>query len=181
MSAYQDQRSGINLTFDSEMFSQLWHLFFYLIVKKRKRSTNVNLSAYMWNFDRSLHQYIVTLDMKGCICHFTKWQIHPFISKGTNYMTCVICGPFDMKGCFCHYVKWQIHPFISNGAICYTGVLHTIRTQLFTLKNLIQCKNMYISAHVLKNMIFRIGIIYFYWCNHMYINWYLLNILLFFK
>ena len=20
--------------------------------------------------------------MKGCICHFTKWQIHPFISKG---------------------------------------------------------------------------------------------------
>ena len=27
------------------------------------------------------------LDMKGCICHF-KWQIHPFISKGT------ICMPF---------------------------------------------------------------------------------------
>ena len=24
-----------------------------------------------------------TLDMKGCICHFTKWQIHPFMSKGT--------------------------------------------------------------------------------------------------
>ena len=21
--------------------------------------------------------------MKGCICHFAKWQIHPFISKGT--------------------------------------------------------------------------------------------------
>ena len=27
--------------------------------------------------------YIVPLDMKGCICHFVKWQIHPFISKGT--------------------------------------------------------------------------------------------------
>ena len=27
--------------------------------------------------------YIVPLDMKGCICHFTKWQIHSFISKGT--------------------------------------------------------------------------------------------------
>ena len=26
---------------------------------------------------------IWTLDMKGCICRFTKWQIHPFISKGT--------------------------------------------------------------------------------------------------
>ena len=24
--------------------------------------------------------------MKGCICHFVKWQIHPFISKGTRYM-----------------------------------------------------------------------------------------------
>ena len=28
--------------------------------------------------------YYVTLGMKGCICHFTKWQIHLFISKGTN-------------------------------------------------------------------------------------------------
>ena len=26
---------------------------------------------------------IVPLDMKGCICHFAKWQIHPFISEGT--------------------------------------------------------------------------------------------------
>ena len=26
--------------------------------------------------------HMVPLDMKGCICHFTKWQIHPFISKG---------------------------------------------------------------------------------------------------
>ena len=25
---------------------------------------------------------IVPLDMKGCICHFVKWQIHPFISNG---------------------------------------------------------------------------------------------------
>ena len=25
------------------------------------------------------------LDMKGCIFHFTKWQIHPFISKRTMY------------------------------------------------------------------------------------------------
>ena len=27
--------------------------------------------------------YIVPLDMKGCICQFTKWQLHPFISKVT--------------------------------------------------------------------------------------------------
>ena len=31
--------------------------------------------------------HFVPLDMKGCICHFAKWQIHPFISKGT------ICEP----------------------------------------------------------------------------------------
>ena len=24
--------------------------------------------------------------MRGCICHFTKWQIHPFISKETVYL-----------------------------------------------------------------------------------------------
>ena len=29
-------------------------------------------------------QIWVTLGMKGCICHFGKWQIHPFISKGTT-------------------------------------------------------------------------------------------------
>ena len=27
---------------------------------------------------------IVPLDMKCCICHFTKWQIHPSISKGVE-------------------------------------------------------------------------------------------------
>ena len=32
-------------------------------------------------------QSIVPLDMKGCICHFTKWQIHLFISKGTQCWT----------------------------------------------------------------------------------------------
>ena len=25
--------------------------------------------------------------IQGCICHFVKWQIHPFISKGTNIWT----------------------------------------------------------------------------------------------
>ena len=26
---------------------------------------------------------IVPLDVKGCVCHFEKWQVHPFISKET--------------------------------------------------------------------------------------------------
>ena len=25
--------------------------------------------------------------MKGCICHFTTWQIHPFINKGKIFFT----------------------------------------------------------------------------------------------
>ena len=28
--------------------------------------------------------------MKGCICHFIKWQIHPFISKKTVFYFCFI-------------------------------------------------------------------------------------------
>ena len=30
-------------------------------------------------------QNVVSLDMKGCICHFDKSQIHPFISKRTDF------------------------------------------------------------------------------------------------
>ena len=41
-----------------------------------------------------LDQYNVTLDTKGCICHFEKWQIHPFISKVTiNMYYCWIKEP----------------------------------------------------------------------------------------
>ena len=35
------------------------------------------------NVVRNRHVIIVPLDMKGYICHFRKWQIHPFISKQT--------------------------------------------------------------------------------------------------
>ena len=28
---------------------------------------------------------VTTMDMKGCICHFLKWQIHPFIIRVTRY------------------------------------------------------------------------------------------------
>ena len=33
--------------------------------------------------DKNMDNIIAHLDMKGCICHFAKWQIHPFISKWT--------------------------------------------------------------------------------------------------
>ena len=35
---------------------------------------------------------ISILDMKGCICHLVKWQIHFFISKGTNWWSPPSCG-----------------------------------------------------------------------------------------
>ena len=38
---------------------------------------------YFLSFSYTCFLHIVTLHMKGCICHFVKWQIHPFISKGT--------------------------------------------------------------------------------------------------
>ena len=34
--------------------------------------------------------HFVSLDMKGCICYFVKWQIHPFISKATTYISIYI-------------------------------------------------------------------------------------------
>ena len=45
------------------------------------------MSVDKWHF--------VSLDMKGCICHFAKWQIHPFISKEA---TCII------RDCLCSYL-----------------------------------------------------------------------------
>ena len=30
-------------------------------------------------------EHVVSLDMKGCICHFAKWHIHLFISKATKF------------------------------------------------------------------------------------------------
>ena len=53
-------------------------------------STTVDILRFYWHLYNQLLKvkyetliYIVPLDMKGCICHFTKWQIHPFISKET--------------------------------------------------------------------------------------------------
>ena len=60
--------------------------------------------------------YNVPLDMKGCICHFTKWQIHPFISKGT-IITCNVqcrmwwCAPEPKRVNVCqNLLGWPIQP-----------------------------------------------------------------------
>ena len=85
---------------------------------------------------------IYPLDMKGFMCHFVKWHIHPFISKDIKYKftpqiwrvyvpLCRVAHtplyiqgykiqiyPLDMKGLMCHFVKWDMHPFIPRGNSC---------------------------------------------------------------
>ena len=45
--------------------------------------------CYRWQ-KRDMCEILVPLDMKGCICHFTKWQIHPFISNRLYQVSSVI-------------------------------------------------------------------------------------------
>ena len=42
--------------------------------------------SWVWIYQyRVVQGEIVPLDMEGCICHFVKWQMHPFISKETKH------------------------------------------------------------------------------------------------
>ena len=54
------------------------------------------------NFLVSLHDHRVFLDLKECICHFLKWQIDPFISKGTFEVE----WPYGAV----HYSFWSTSP-----------------------------------------------------------------------
>ena len=35
-------------------------------------------------------RYTIILDMKGCMCNFVKWPMHPFISKCVYYYTTLL-------------------------------------------------------------------------------------------
>ena len=39
---------------------------------------------------------LVPSDMKGCICHFAKWHIHPFISKWSQLPCWIVCYSFHI-------------------------------------------------------------------------------------
>ena len=41
-------------------------------------------SDCVWMVTIENPRHHIPLNMKGCICHFTKWQIHHFIPKGRN-------------------------------------------------------------------------------------------------
>ena len=52
-------------------------LHFYSVISCMQRNT--------CNFSIHSSHKVVSLYMKGCICYFTKWKIHPFISDGTKF------------------------------------------------------------------------------------------------
>ena len=52
-------------------------LMYKVAFKKMSPSEQLNYDA---NTTWSIVLYAVLLDMKGCICYFSKWQIYPFIS-----------------------------------------------------------------------------------------------------
>ena len=90
--------------------------------------------------------YIVLLGMKGCICNCVKWEMHPFISKGTNYqhydfnicqMLCHngACKTFGIHGtivgnvCYLRYkcVKHRVkHLVFINALVFYGAILRNI-------------------------------------------------------
>ena len=55
------------------VFSQIY-VSKYLIILYRL----ISIRIYLDNFT-----YIISVDMKGRVCHFTEWQIHTLISKKT--------------------------------------------------------------------------------------------------
>ena len=59
---------------------------------------------YVWR------QHFVPLDMKWCICHFVKWQIHPFISKGPTISPSISpsCPPMNLNN------YWKSSVFFSD-------------------------------------------------------------------
>ena len=79
--------------------------------------------------------------MKGCICHFAKWQIHPFISKGTNkYVNCQNMSatswhPHPLQFPTCSVFLWSTHLFAffifiwvcspQVSSLCYFYTAHT--------------------------------------------------------
>ena len=93
---------------------------------------------FYWNVTIWVDDLILSdnMGMKGCVWHFTKWQIHPFISKGTvtiylnaclntyflplNTSTppvdmCINTNPSSDQGIYkCIAPTWQSIPGISD-------------------------------------------------------------------
>ena len=70
--------------------------------------------------------HFAPLDMKRCICHFKKWQIHPFIFKGATYFLFTLSwhslwwfSPWDVDYNWNHmslgeWFSWFLSQFSTN-------------------------------------------------------------------
>ena len=81
--------TGVILYFVSPFHYLTKHILLVLLFILRNwfllNTTICSNDVMLYNYGVYI-QYFVPLDMKGCICHLTKWQIHSFISKGTTYL-----------------------------------------------------------------------------------------------
>ena len=66
---------------------------------------------------KEIHQFdhFFPLDMKGCICHFTKWQMYPYISRGTFVLVdikslCIHCISFIIDDCYFCWLQYSLKP-----------------------------------------------------------------------
>ena len=55
--------------------------------------------------------------MQECICHFSKWQIHPFMSKGTIYLS--VCYPLNSQ-----FISLE---FFTHFKLCLADWIHNFK------------------------------------------------------
>ena len=80
--------------------------------------------------------HLIPLDMKGCICHFEKWQIHPFKSKWTICLHLEVVSLYPDKlwtSCMIPVIIicqiCQKHRTMINVIIC----MHTIHWVIYSI------------------------------------------------
>ena len=74
---------------------------------------------------RTTFYLVVPLDMKGCICHLTKWQIHSFISKG-------LCVSYTVSRILADYYLSQILWICLGGSIFENKKARVILPKIYT-------------------------------------------------
>ena len=168
----------ISITSLTSVKYQAWVLNVRIAKYKPAPSSRTFHLPYLLVYDCSKHrEHLVPSDMKGCICHFVKWQIHPFIFKGTICRGSLFL-PHKTSGCTTtafhlaylesvdlfqgrRSVVWehlQSHPLLGHRLHCllvHLGVVnaHTAeyRKSLRTIQKIVNLGN---SANTMLRLIF---------------------------
>ena len=76
--------------FENKLSNYIWsHVFLTTRLNPCSTEPVVNRWHCCHPDSRNSLEHIVPLEIKGCICHIVKWQIHPFISY--DYYTSAVC------------------------------------------------------------------------------------------